>query len=376
MAFLAYNGKFLTRMGKWIGLENPGPVPQPILQDGTIRFQFGDTSISLVELYGLSGNKGAWAPVRDATTGDEIPGLWDFNYRNVGGVTLEDVFNHRLSEQNLPDGVELVDIKDNYPPGSGFWDDAFSGDTALTKATITQLDTTNITSMVHLFDGCTNLTEAHVEVNSASTNIEDMFYDCTSLTKIYLKVPRGVGSNMYYQCTSLQEITIELTGSTSGWFLRDMHGRDFHDCIYSLTEVTFIHPYGVPATLTWASSEQYELFADCAQLEHVNYLVRTNQHGLEIDAMPVGGYVNRMFTGCSSLMAIPPLSLSGGISDCGEMFYGCRGVMSGISAAYNVLSAANPQLHHNTFYDCGVDTQQGLAELRTVPASWGGLATG
>lgn len=375
MAFLAFNGKFLTRSSKWIGYGSTGPVPVPISGDGMIRFQFGNTSISEVELYGLSDNKGTWTPVRDATTGDEIPGLWDFNYNNVGGATLEDVFNHRLNVQNLPDGVELVDIKDSYRRDSGFWDNTFFQDTALTKATITQLNTSNIPSMVHLFDGCTNLTEAHVEINSASTNIEVMFNGCTHLTKIYLKVPRGVGPNMYWGCTSLQELTVELTGNTAGWYLRDMHGDDFSSCRGSLTEVTFIHPYGVPASLTFASQDQYSLFVSCTALEHVNHFVRVNQYDLEVDPLPVSGDTYNMFRGCSSLMAIPPLNVLG-VHDCSEMFYGCRQVMSGISAAYDALSAASPQLHHNTFTDCGVDTQQGYAELQTVPASWGGLAVG
>jgi len=370
MAFLAYNGKFLIRSGKWLGYTGTGPVPVPISGDGMIRFQFGNTSISEVELYGLSGNMGAWTPVRDATTGDEIPGLWDFNYNNVGGVTLEDVFNHRLSVQNLPDGVELVDIKDSYRRNRGFWDDAFFQDTALTKATITQLNTSNTSSMVHLFEDCINLTEAHVEVNFANANTEGMFRYCTSLTKIYLKVPQGVGTDMYRGCTSLQELTVELTGNTTGWFLRDA------GLPRSLTEVTFIHPYGVPVSLTWASQDQYNLFAGCAALKHVNHFARVNQYELEAESLPVSGNTYYMFKGCSSLMAIPPLSVSGGISDCSEMFYGCRQVMSGISAAYDALSAASPRLHRNTFTDCGVDTQQGYAELQTVPASWGGLAAG
>ena len=373
--WLTYNGNGLTYGAYALGYAG-GPHPEPIYSDRTIRFQFGNTSITQVELYGLSDNKGTWTPVRDVVTGNEIPGLWDFNYSNVGGDTLEDVFDGRLNVQNLPDGVELVDIKDNsYPPNSGFWDDAFRNDTALTKATITQLGTTHISSMVHLFDGCTNLTEAHVEVNSASTNIEVMFAGCVHLTKIYLKVPRGVGPSMYWSCMSLQELTVELTGNTTGWFLRDMGGTEFIDCQGSLTEVTFIHPYGVPASLTWSSRDQYNLFAGCTALRHVNYLVRVNQSDLEVDRMPVSGNTFNMFKGCSSLMAIPPLSVLG-IEDCSEMFYGCRQVMSGISAAYSALSAASPQLHRNTFSNCGVDTQQGLAELQTIPASWGGLAAG
>ena len=375
MAFLSYNGKFLIRSGKWLGYTGTGPVPVPISEDGMIRFQFGNTSISEVELYGLSGNKGAWTPVRDVMTGDAIPGLWDFNYNNVDGPTLEDVFNHRLSVQNLPDGVELVDIKDSYRRNAGFWDDAFFRDTALTKATITQLNTSNISSMVHLFEDCINLTEAHVEVNSASTNIEVMFSGCANLTKIYLKVPRGVGPNMYWGCSSLQEITVELTGNTAGWYLRDMSGTDFSSCRGSLTEVTFIHPYGVPANLTFASQDQYSLFESCTALKHVNHFARVNQYDLEAESLPVNGNTYWMFKGCSSLMAIPSLSVRG-IESCSEMFYGCRQVMSGISAAYGALSAANPQLHRDTFRNCGIDTQQGLAELQTIPASWGGLAVG
>lgn len=378
LTWLTYNGSTVgltSHSGYGLGFDaTPQPSPIPIAGDGIIRFRFGDTNISQVELYELSGNKGVWTPVIDEITGDAILGLWDFDYNNVGGVTMEDVFNHRLSVQNLPDGVELVNIKDSYQRQPGFLDDAFYQDTALTKATITQLNTSNISSMVHLFDGCTNLTEAHIEINSANTNTEVMFRDCTSLTKIYLKVPQSVRANMYSGCTSLQELTVELTGNTTGYYLYDMHGNEFYSCRNSLTDVTFIHPYGVPVILTRISQEQYNLFAGCTALKHVNHLVRVNQYDLEADPLPVSGDTYYMFKGCSSLMAIPTLSVSGSISNCNEMFYECRQVISGISAAYDVLSAANPGQHRQTFTHCGVDTQQGLAELQTIPTSWGGLA--
>jgi hypothetical protein len=180
---------------------------------------------------------------------------------------------------------------------------------------------------------------------------------------------------MYQGCSSLQELTVELTGNTTGWYLRDMSGTDFSSCRGSLTEVTFIHPYGVPASLTFASQDQYSLFESCTALKHVNHFARVNQYDLEAESLPVNGNTYWMFKGCSSLMAIPSLSVRG-IESCSEMFYGCRQVMSGISAAYDALSAASPRLHRNTFTNCGVDTQQGYAELQTVPASWGGLATG
>jgi hypothetical protein len=274
--------------------------------------------------------------------------------------------------------VDIVDIRDTTAARSPFWDQAFENDTAIRDVNITQLN--NSGTMIHMFQDCTNLSEAHIECGAAS-DAQYLVADCTGLTSLYISSLNGAGYHAYVGCSSLREITIEITDATNGgYFLAVGHGDDFSSCTY-IEEITLIHPSTSVAHLT-SHGDEYELFNGLAYLKHVNYMRRISDQSspsygeVEPDLMLVNGDTHRMFYGCASLMALPSLTVSLGLSDCSNMFEGCRQVVSGISAAYNVLSAANPGNHNRTFTNCGIDTPQGYAELQTVPASWGGLAVG
>jgi hypothetical protein len=327
-------------------------------------------------LRSLTNNQGTWTQVVDSITGQPIPGMWDYTY-DRSAAYFKNFFPYGLMYENVG-YVDIVDIRDTTSSASSvFWDQAFLNDTAIRNANIAQLR--NSGTMIRMLQGCTNLRTAHVECGG-SRDTQNIFNGCTGLVSIYISTESGVGVNAYALCSNLREITIELTGSTPGYFLKDGHGDDFGYCAL-LEEVTLIHPSTVAARLC-SLSEEYELFKNLAYLNHVNYMRRISDPGsasygdVELDLMPVHGLSYRMFVGCASLMAIPPLTVSGSLTDCHEMFNGCREVISGISAAYNVLSAANPSFHNRTFTNCGIDTPQGYTELQTVPASWGGLAVG
>lgn len=377
MAFLVYNGKFLTRSSKWIGYGSTDPVPVPISGDGIARFRFENTSIDETMLRSLTNNQGTWTQVVDGITGEPIPGMWDYAY-NRSASYFRNSFPAGLKYENVG-YVDLVDIRDTTAAPSYFWDQAFENDTAIRNANITQLD--NSGTMVRMFQDCTNLRSAHIECGAAR-DAQYLVGDCTGLTSLYISSLNGAGGHAYAGCSSLREITIEITDATNGgYFMAVGHGTDFAGCPY-IEEITLIHPSTSVARLT-SHGDEYELFNGLAYLKHVNYMKRISDQSsasygdVEPDLMAVRGDTHRMFYGCASLMALPSLTVSGGIlGDCSNMFEGCRQVISGISAAYNVLSAANPGNHNRTFSNCGVDTLQGRAELWTVPVSWGGLAPG
>ena len=76
--------------------------------------------------------------------------------------------------------------------------------------TIPLLNTSNVTSMNNMFEGCTNITTVPQFDTSKVTSMSNMFYNCPALTSIpqfdTSKVT-GMGA-MFYQCTRLSTIPL------------------------------------------------------------------------------------------------------------------------------------------------------------------------
>lgn len=108
--------------------------------------------------------------------------------------------------------------------------------------------------------------------------------------------------------------------------------------------------------------------------------------------------VEQMFYGAENLLEAPYFETSG-VTNMKSILYRCRRIKSiplyhtdsvtnvdtaftycflvesGALALYNqmVNQTTPPTSHSNTFSNCGVNTQTGLAELQQIPTSWGGL---
>lgn len=123
------------------------------------------------------------------------------------------------------------------------------------------------------------------------------------------------------------------------------------------------------AAKTWLSpSKTQQMFYGCSSLVNMPEMYM----GLVQDA-------SGMYYGCSSLASIE--SVRGDFSDymlisnAGNMFYNCVSVASGITDLYNVLSWYDPHVHPvpshgGTFYNCGINSVTGAAELAQIPADW------
>lgn len=73
---------------------------------------------------------------------------------------------------------------------------------------------------------------------------------------------------------------------------------------------------------------------------------------------------------CSSLSSIPLFNTTK-VTNMNAAFDGCVSVQSGALALYQQASTqANVPSHQYTFYDCGVNTVQGAAELAQIPSDW------
>lgn len=179
-------------------------------------------------------------------------------------------------------------------------------------------------------------------------NMQLMFFGCQSLTRV---MPFYTGSHsclyMFEACSSITEI--------SGFKFKGNLDQAFANCS-SLT------------TLNIDTSEvtrMGETFAQCTSLVNPP----------SIDTSEVT-YATMMFRGCTSLSRIPLYDTSK-MYTVDRMFVNCSNVQSGALALYQQLSTQDsiPQ-HDYAFYNCGINTTTGLAELQQIPESWGGLAPG
>ena len=186
-------------------------------------------------------------------------------------------------------------------------------------------DTSAVTNMGYMFQGCTSLTNVPLFDTSAVTDMSYMFRGCTSLTNVPLFDTSAVTnmSAMFQGCTSLAN---------------------------------------VPLFDTSAVTDMKYMFRDCTSL--------TNVPLFDTSAVTDMQYT---FAGCTSLTSIPLFDTSA-VTNMRYTFAGCTKVEGGALALYQQASTQSipPSEHERTFDNCGKDTVTGAAELAQIPESWGG----
>jgi len=144
---------------------------------------------------------------------------------------------------------------------------------------LTSLDVSNIIDMSFLFSNISNVTFFDIDSwdTSSVSNMGSMFEGCSSLITIPLLDTSNVTSmgSMFYNCSSLKEIPLLNTSSVSSMY------RMFEGCS-SLTTLPLLDTSNV--------SNMYRLFEGCSSLTTLPLLDTSNVTNM--------GYT---FSGCSSL---------------------------------------------------------------------------
>jgi surface protein len=79
------------------------------------------------------------------------------------------------------------------------------------------------------------------------------------------------------------------------------------------------------------------------------------------------------FWNCHALTSIPAFDFSSGtVSNVGNLFRNCEKVQSGSLAIYNQFNTSGLTPDYTAFFNCGIDTASGVAELEQIPGAWGG----
>jgi surface protein len=89
----------------------------------------------------------------------------------------------------------------------------FKGCTGLTYINLDNFDTSKVTDMESMFEGCSNLTSLNLKFNTTKVQyMNKMFKDCISLENLYFKnintSSLGTMHQMFYNCRSLKYVNL------------------------------------------------------------------------------------------------------------------------------------------------------------------------
>ena len=112
---------------------------------------------------------------------------------------------------------------------------------------------------------------------------------------------------------------------------------------------------------------------DTSNVNDVNYMFTSCTSLSSIPTFDTSNVssMNYTFRSCTSLTSIPLFDTSK-INDISHAFELCYNVQSGALALYNQASTQStpPVYHTDTFYKCGISSEQGNAELAQIPNDW------
>lgn len=360
---ITFGGFILTDAGGF-WLQQPLPSPSPI-GEGVVRFRFYSTALD-PEAEGLS-IRGTWTQVIDITSGQPIPGLWDF----APDMRLSSEFKESmpvgaLTVESCNGLVDIVDIKLSQVSylQNAFFQHAFDSDTAINNVNIENL--TARVSCIHMFAE-SGVTEAHVLMDSASKT-ETMFNSCHNLRKVYIRTTNGIGNNCFTESGGLEDLTIEITGD--GYFI-------FQGSISEigggarLRNVKFIAAEGTSYRLYKMTSNSIDAFREAELLESVTVYERDTSGQLTQVPLKLTGYADYAFRNCKSLTYMPLLDVSS-VTACPKMFEGCINIAGGMLDVYDVLkvNCVSYSSHVQAFTGCGINSTTGRAELMQIPSDW------
>lgn len=372
MAYLAYNGKFLTRMGKWLGAGSPAPVPTPTpLALGNVRFKFDDTSMTVQDLYDniFDDYHCTVAQVLDANTGDPIPGLFDVrpsmlsdfkqSYKSGMGGSI-------LSVGNCGGRVDLVDAYLSTSQ-SYFWQQAFAYSTAIRNITMTHWECVSGQTFTYIVDNSAAET-LDLDYGNHSVSAQQSIGAVTSLDTVTLRDFTGTLPDNAFNYTTANTLNLYPHANTAVFDVR-LSGP-------SISTVNIYTSQQQGTSYAFSTGTNSNLFRGFHLQELHAFGIDGTGNRTEIDLL-LPSNCDSMFWGCD----IRDLSTfhfdTTNLTICKSMFAGNRLCEAGIVDMYDLLSAKVTLLanYRNAFSSCGSDTVTGAAELAQIPTSWGGTMT-
>ena len=305
-------------------------------EDGSLEFQAEASTVSSDVNYAGS--------LKGYATGKKVP--WTAAADRVASISFSESF------------------KDIHPTSLAFW---FCDMSHATRIDVTNLDSSEATTLRSLFSGCSSLTQI-VGLETLDTSSCDyfgsMFYNCSSLKELDLRTIDAthvqVMCYLFRNCSSLEKL--DVTGP--GWRTEELVGavNAFEGC--SSLKSLDLSSWDTSKTVTL-----YRAFAGCSSLEYLDLS--------GIDTSVMHGY-SGIFIGCDNLKTVklgekfsfagdgtnPPFSLPEGswLSSADGVMYASSDIPNNVAATYT--RAANDDEQQP---DEGADSGEDAADETPPP---------
>lgn len=295
-----------------------GSFEQDPIRNLTLSQQIGGT---------ITANKTTGWDGDDITLSYTTDAYYTFDSYSLTGSTLYNTNKFKFTGSdvtakanfilNLPTNYIRVKFKNGYNPTQG--------------NTQTIVDSTNNIWDIYkqsnnwdtLFSNCTDLTDVIGGNTSAITSTQSMFNGCTALSSMNLFNTQNVKySNMMFKnCYRISSVPL----------------YDFSNVV-----------------------DTTNMFNNCSSLYSIpsfNFNKATNMNGT--------------FHSCISLTSIPLFNMPS-VNSMMQTFWRCTNVKTGAYNLYKQVSAkvTDSYSHTGCFFECGINTTQGAAELAQIPSDW------
>ena len=267
--------------------------------------------------------------VYNMNTGNTSPGWYEYDYVSVKNVLFDPSFA-------------------NARPTSCYrWFDGMSELTSITG--IKYFNTSNVTSMANMFNGCTNL--ANLDVSGFNTknvtNMQYMFRGCSSLTNLDVSgFDTGNVTSMalmFSGCTNLT--SLDVSGFDTGKV------TDMSDMFSSCSSLTSLDVSGFD---TGNVTSMYSMFSSCSSLTSLDV------SGFDTGEVTKMAY---MFSSCSGLASLDVSGFdTGNVTSMYYMFSSCSGLTSLDVSGFNT---GNVTKMTYMFANCSGLTSLDLSKFNT-----------
>ena len=280
-----------------------------------------------------SSSKPVWAGILHSRNKVVTKVVFDASFKDFRPTTTEGWF-YNLSELTTIEDLQNLNTSKVTDMSS-----MFEGCWSLTSLNVSNFNTSAVTNMMDMFGDCSSLTSLNVSNfnTSAVTNMRDMFAGCTSLTELNVSNFNTSAvtnmSRMFFRCFGLTSLNLSNFNTSK---VTDM-GRMFERCsgltslnlsnfnTSAVTDMSSMFEGCSGLQLLYVSSfntskvtDMSDMFRDCSGVTSLNV---SNFNTSSVTSMW------RLFYGCSSLTSLNLSNFNtSAVTEMTQMFFGCRGL--------------------------------------------------
>ena len=295
-----------------------------------------------------SSSKPVWAGILHSRNKVVTKVVFDASFKDFRPTTTEGWF-YNLSELTTIEDLQNLNTSKVTDMSS-----MFEGCWSLTSLNVSNFNTSAVTNMRDMFGDCSSLTSLNVSNfnTSAVTNMRDMFAGCTSLTKLNVSNFNTSAvtnmSRMFFRCFGLTSLNLSNFNTSK---VTDM-GRMFEGCsgltslnlsnfnTSAVTDMSSMFEGCSGLQLLYVSSfntskvtDMSDMFRDCSGVTSLNV---SNFNTSSVTSMW------RLFYGCSSLTSLNLSNFNtSAVTEMTQMFFGCRGLTELNVSNFNTSAVTN-----------------------------------